>query len=151
MYSRILVPIDGSETSAQGLREATKLAKALGSSIRLIHIIDSMSMLSATTGVADYASIAESLRQAAELMLAETADQVKKEGVENVLTTLVEAGSMATGECVVQKAQEHNAELIVCGTHGRRGLERLLIGSDAEYIVRHANVPVLLIRVHAQN
>jgi nucleotide-binding universal stress UspA family protein len=50
------------------------------------------------------------------------------------------------GELVIIAAKEWSADLIVCGTHGRRGLRRIVMGSDAEYIVRHAPVPILLIR-----
>ncbi|MGA7537737.1 MAG: universal stress protein [Steroidobacteraceae bacterium] len=50
------------------------------------------------------------------------------------------------GACIVQRAREWPADLIVCGTHGRRGVRRLLLGSDAEYILRHTPVPILLVR-----
>ncbi len=50
------------------------------------------------------------------------------------------------GECILRAAREYHADLIICGTHGRRGIRRLLVGSDAEYVVRHAPVPVLLVR-----
>ena len=147
MYSRILVPVDGSEASTLGLQEAVRLAKALHACIRVVHVIDSVSLLSVTTGVAGYSLVMESLRKAGGLLLAEAQALVAKEGIE-VDTALVEAATVATGECVVRKAREYHADLIVCGTHGRRGLERVLMGSDAEYIVRHAPVPVLLVRTH---
>ena len=63
--------------------------------------------------------------------------------VDSVL--LEEMGSQA-GACIVEQAQKWPADLIVCGTHGRRGVRRLLLGSDAEYVVRHTRLPVLLLR-----
>jgi len=63
--------------------------------------------------------------------------------VDSVL--LEEMGSQA-GACIVEQAQKWPADLIVCGTHGPRGVRRLLLGSDAEYVVRHTRLPVLLLR-----
>ena len=59
---------------------------------------------------------------------------------------LIETFGDSAGECIVEKAKEVDADLIVCGTHGRRGIRRMLMGSDAEYIVRRAPAPVLLVR-----
>jgi nucleotide-binding universal stress UspA family protein len=145
MYSRILVPVDGSEPSNLGLTEAIKLAKALKSQLRLLHIIDSVSMLSVTTGMSGYSVVMEQLRHAGQTLLTELETQVSREGV-NVHATLIESGTTATGECVVREAHDWQADLIICGTHGRSGLERLLMGSNAEYILRHTTVPVLLVR-----
>jgi len=59
----------------------------------------------------------------------------------------MEAPDVPVGECIVRGARDYQADLIICGTHGRRGVRRLLIGSDAEYVVRHSPVPVLLVRM----
>ena len=72
-------------------------------------------------------------------------DRTRRSGVD-VDRELIETLGGSAGECIVTKATEHNADLIVCGTHGRRGVRRLLMGSDAEFIVRRAPVPVLLVR-----
>jgi len=61
-------------------------------------------------------------------------------------TEMIEAFGSAAGEHIVKAATEWKADLIVCGTHGRRGLRRIVLGSDAEYLVRHAPVPILLVR-----
>ncbi len=145
MYSRILVPIDGSESSKRGLEEAIKLAHALNGSIRLIHVVDIWSLLSSEATAASYDNLFEMLRLEGEQLLREGSAAVERRGVE-VDTVLLEAPDVQIGECIVRKAREYQADLIVCGTHGRRGVRRLLMGSDAEYIVRHSTVPVLLIR-----
>lgn len=59
---------------------------------------------------------------------------------------LVDAIGSQSGAAIVEQAEKWPADLIVCGTHGRRGIRRLVMGSDAEYVVRHTPVPVLLIR-----
>jgi hypothetical protein len=64
-------------------------------------------------------------------------------------TQLIDAMGTPVGELIIKVAKEWPADLIVCGTHGRRGVRRIVMGSDAEYIVRHTPVPVLLIRQDA--
>lgn len=145
MYSRILVPVDGSGPSKQALAEAIKLARSLNASIRLLHVVDVWSLLASEATAASYGALFEMLRDEGAQLLNQSADGVRVAGVA-VESTLVENPDVQVGECIVRKASEYHAELIVCGTHGRRGLRRLLMGSDAEYIVRHSPVPVLLVR-----
>jgi nucleotide-binding universal stress UspA family protein len=146
MYSRILVPIDGSEPSKLALDEALELACLLHAAIRLLHVVDVGSLLASEATAASYDSLLDLMRREGEQLLLNAAAPIRRAGIV-VDTALVEAPEVQVGECVVRKAHEYQAELIVCGTHGRRGLRRLLMGSDAEYIVRHSPVPVLLVRI----
>jgi nucleotide-binding universal stress UspA family protein len=145
MYARILVPVDGSAASAQGLDEAIELAGHLKARMQLFHVVEPWVM--ATTGMmaVNMHEIAESIRSAGAELLKGCEEKVTHAGIE-VDAELIETAGRSAGECIVQKAQEVAADLIVCGTHGRRGIRRLLMGSDAEYIVRRAPVPVLLVR-----
>ncbi len=145
MYSRILVPIDGGVPSSLGLLEAIKLSKALNASITLLHVVDFWSLLPSEATAASYDGLFESLRRTGAQVLKEAALTVSRAGIA-VDATLVEASDAQVGDCILRKAQELHAELIVCGTHGRRGIRRLLMGSDAEHIVRNSKVPVLLVR-----
>ena len=145
MYSRILVPIDGSNPSVLALTEAIKLAKALHACIRLMHVIDSSPSSAVALEGWDFPAALESARTAGQQLLTEAQARVSREGIE-VDTALIEAVAETAGACIIGKAREWHADLIICGTHGRRGLERLLMGSDSEYVLRHAPVPVLLIR-----
>ena len=146
MYQRILVPIDGSTTSSKGLDEAIQLAKLTGGSLRLIHAVD---ILSFATGFEPYSVYAGDLvprmREVGEQILAEAKVRVAASGVK-VETLLFENLSMRVSELVIEQAKTWGADLIVIGTHGRRGMGRFLLGSDAEQIVRMAPVPVLLVR-----
>lgn len=145
MYTRILVPTDGSATANLGLKEAIAFAKCLGSRIRLIHVVDN-SVLNTTypSGAALDRMLGE-LRALGTDLLRTAEEAVRAAGVE-VDTKLVEGNQGATGEPIVQEAAAWSASLIVCGTHGRRGLRRIVMGSDAEYILRSSPVPVLLVR-----
>jgi len=150
MYKQILVPTDGSETSNAGLREACKLAKELGSHLRFIHVVDALLGISPQVFGAPYEDITEGLRKAGGRILADAESLARKEGL-TAETRLVEAVGRPAGELIIHAAEEWPADLIMCGTHGRRGLRRIVMGSDAEYIVRHAPVPILLIHHDAGN
>jgi len=145
MYTNILVPIDGSDTASRGLEEAIPLAKALGSRIRLVHVVNERTGVPADLVGIDLRSVVEDQRHRGEELLAAARDRVRKEPIE-VDTLLIEAWSGGAGVLIAQHAKDWPAELIVCGTHGRRGIARLLMGSDAEEIVRQSPVPVLLVR-----
>lgn len=150
MYKRILVSIDGSATSGLGLDEAAKLAAVCQSSLRLMHIVDPIPF---TTGYEDFSKntgkeFAE-IENAAQDMLNKGMARARELGASNVDTVLVERTSARISERIVEQANAWGAELIVIGTHGRRGVGRMLLGSDAEQTVRISTVPVLLVRAPA--
>jgi len=147
MYAKILVPIDGSETSTLGLNEAIRLAKNQGGRIRLINIVNELIVVLPEAYV-NIERVIDELRARGKAILDSSEATVRSGGVE-VDTTLVEAMGNQAGDKIIQQAKEWGADLIVCGTHGRRGIRRLVMGSDAEYIVRHTPVPILLVRSHA--
>jgi len=145
MYKRILVPVDGSDTARRGLNEAIALARNLGASIRLIHVVNRLPPVSpALTGPA-VQELIDQLRSTGESILHDSLTAVRAAGVA-VDSRLIEALGAEAGECIIAEAVSWPAQLIVCGTHGRRGLRRMLMGSDAEYVLRHSTVPVLLVR-----
>ncbi len=145
MYSKILVPIDGSEPSKLALDEAIKLAHVLHASIRLLHVVDVWSLLTCEATAASYDTLIDVMHRDGARLLQDAAATISPMVIK-VDTNLVEAPDAQIGECIIRKARECGADLIICGTHGRRGVRRLLMGSDAEYIVRHSPVPVLLVR-----
>jgi nucleotide-binding universal stress UspA family protein len=145
MYKRILVPTDGSDTAEAGLREACKLAQELeGVQLRVIHVVDALLTIAPELGIA-YDAIADSLRQGGAAILTRAESVAREQGL-SIETELLESTGTPAGELVLKAAKAWPADVIVCGTHGRRGLRRIVMGSDAEYIVRHTPVPVLLIR-----
>lgn len=145
MYHNILVPVDGSATAALGLSEAIELARALHGRIRLLHVVNEMPWIGGAAALPAVDELVNQMRSSGECILHDAQTDVRAEGIE-VDTRIIEALGKHAGEAVVAEAASWPAHLIVCGTHGRRGLKRLLLGSDAEYVVRHTPVPVLLIR-----
>jgi nucleotide-binding universal stress UspA family protein len=149
MYGKILVPVDGSETSTRGLNEAIKIAKAQGSQLRLVHIVNEF-ILDYTYSPGLYAAnLIESLVKAGRALLDSAETAAKREGVKAESVMLESIGG-AAGDLILAQAKTWHPDLIVMGTHGRRGLARLALGSDAEHVVRAATVPVLLVRGSSQ-
>ena len=146
MYQKILVPVDGSPTSSRGLQEAIKLAKLTGARLRLMHVVDQISFavgMEAATMVTS--EMMQMVRESGEAVLKKARARVEKAGL-RVDTVLCDGIAGRVCDHVVEQAEAWHADLIVLGTHGRRGFGRLLMGSDAEMIVRMATVPVLLVR-----
>jgi nucleotide-binding universal stress UspA family protein len=144
MYGKILVPVDGSQPSAAGLREAIKIAKDQGSEIRLVHIVNDLILDGGyCTGV--YAADAlQVLRQCGRGVLDAAEAETRLEGVK-ATATLLESVAGPAAELILAEAKACSADLIVMGTHGRRGIARIVMGSDAEGVVRASRVPVLLV------
>lgn len=146
MYTKILVPVDGSPTSNRGVDEAIKLARLTGAKLKLLHVIDLLTIaMTPEAGAALTAQMAELLTEGGKTILADAKARVQAAGLD-VDTELIDSLAGRVCDQVVDVAQAWGADLIVIGTHGRRGVGRLMIGSDAEQIVRHAPVPVLLVR-----
>lgn len=146
MYTKILVPLDGSPTSTLGLAEAIKLAKLTGAQLKLMHAVDMLSVsLTPEVSMAATPTVFELLRQGGQAILMRAKADVDKSGVP-VDTVLVDTLGGRVCDLVVDEAKRWGAELIVIGTHGRRGVGRMLMGSDAEQILRLSPVPVLLVR-----
>lgn len=145
MYGKILVPIDGSETSMRGLEEAIKVAKALGAKIRVLHVVNEL-ILDGGYSPGTYANdLFRSLREVGSGLLMQAEKLVRQHGVD-VETEMLESIGAPAADFIVAQSRQWPADLIVMGTHGRRGLARFAMGSDAEFVVRAAAVPVLLVR-----
>jgi nucleotide-binding universal stress UspA family protein len=146
MYARILVPVDGSDTSRLGLTEAIQLAKSLNARIRVVHIVNKLPSITAVELAADMVqALIDQLRSQGECILHDSVLAARAAGVD-VDSRLIEALGTEAGEGIVEEATSWPADLIVCGTHGRRGFRRVLMGSDAEYVLRRSPVPVLMVR-----
>lgn len=147
MYPKILVPVDGSQASTAGFAEAIKIAKSQGSEIRLVHVVNDL-ILDCSYGSGVYASDAlEVLRKSGRDILHAAEMTSRREGIKTNSVLLDSVGGPAS-DLILSEAKTWSADLVVMGTHGRRGLARLVMGSDAEAVVRACTVPVLL--VHGQ-
>ncbi len=142
MYGKILVPVDGSETSRRGLWEAIRLAQDQRADLRCIHVIDEHILFEAPFA---YPVLIEKMRETGGTILGEASDQARNAGIA-VESVLRESGGRRVSKAILEEAASWPADLIVMGTHGRRGLSHLTLGSDAERVVRESPVPVLLVR-----
>jgi nucleotide-binding universal stress UspA family protein len=149
MYKKILVPVDGSAASNRGLAEALKLAKSLGASVKVVHAVNEFIMDSAYAPIADYGQLLETLREVGRRVLKDAATTARAGGVE-AQSSLVESIGGRAADLILAQAQEWSADLIVMGTHGRRGIRRLVLGSDAEQVLRSSPVPVLMVRAQPE-
>lgn len=148
-YKRILVPVDGSRASSRGLREAIRLAKGQRASLQLVHVVDEHTVLVSGAEVGPYmTNLMLELRKLGRKVLRIAEAQVRRNGL-TCTGVLLEAQAGPAADLIVRQARKSRADLIVIGTHGRRGLRRLIMGSDAEQIVRTSPVPVMLVRAPA--
>lgn len=145
-FSRILVPVDSSPASAKALDEAVRLAQTSGGRLRLVHVMDELRWVNGfESAQACIDEVLPRMRQAGEKLLADGLGKAIAAQVEAESELIIQSAGRIC-DLVVDEAQRWKADLIVAGTRGRRGVDRLLIGSDAEQIVRHASMPVLLVR-----
>lgn len=144
MYKEILVPVDGSAASTRGLEEAIEIAKGTGATLHLAHVVDEF-VIAAAKAPAAWRELSEAIRASGEKVLAEAVALAEKSGV-SVTSELLKATDGGAAGAIVQQAKKLGADLIVMGTHGRRGLRRLTLGSDAELVLRTSPVPVLMVR-----
>ena len=128
MYKRLLVPIDGSVTAERGFTEAIHLATAHDAQIRLLHVMPT----------------APAEREASEATLADFRRRAIAAGVAADVRSL-DGFDGPLDDLIVTESEAWRADLIVMGTHGRTGLPRLLVGSEADRVVRLSRIPVLLV------
>jgi len=145
MYKHILVAVDGSDTATLALREAIKLAKGQRAELRLIHVVNATLLgWDESTAMEAAAMLLETLKKEGRTIADRAISQVRKAGLE-AQVVLPETFGERVASVIVEEARRWPADLIVLGTHGRRGVDRLLLGSVAEGVVRLSAKPVLLV------
>lgn len=145
MFKRILVPVDGSETARKASEQACALAKEQHAMLRFVHVVDESPIGNFQGLEQDFAAFLDALRESGRDILMQAKDEAAKAGVD-AETKLLEVIWGRPAVLIVNEAKAWPADLIIMGTHGRSGFDRLLMGSVAEGVVRTATVPVLLIR-----
>jgi nucleotide-binding universal stress UspA family protein len=145
MYQRILAPVDGSDTSARGLHEAIRLARGNRSTLRFIYVVTGRIYDHAYDSEQYPSNYINALRSDGMEILSRANRLSAEQGVASEDVMVDAIGEPAAGWIVTQ-SKEWEADLIVMGTHGRRGFRRTELGADAEEVLRAAAVPVLLIR-----
>jgi nucleotide-binding universal stress UspA family protein len=149
MFKNILVPVDGSPSAALGLKQAIRLAKGQRATLTVLHVVDENPMIQ--TGAMDGSGyyiedLRKDLLASGKNIVARALAAARKQGVPT-RSILVESIGQPVATAIVKQANKARSDLIVIGTHGRRGIARLVMGSDAEGVVRQAKVPVVLVRL----
>jgi nucleotide-binding universal stress UspA family protein len=149
MYSHILIAIDGSELAARGLEQGIALAKALGSQVTVLTASEpwtAMGVDAAGLVVTEYSLLDEYEKDAAkasEVLLKSAAQAAGNAGVK---ATTVYSALTHPADAIIDAAEKTGADLIVMASHGRRGIQRVVLGSQTAEVVTRSTVPVLVVR-----
>lgn len=146
MYKRILVAVDESETSDLALREAISLAKDQKAALRLIHVVDVSPAYMTVETPYPFVEYQKALQEAGDKVLTSCVTKARGAGadVDSKLISIEMYGERIC-DIIEEQSKQWSADLIVIGTHGRRGVRHLMLGSVAEGLIRVATRPVLLI------
>jgi nucleotide-binding universal stress UspA family protein len=148
LYKHILIPTDGSECAAKGVDHGLSLAKALGAQVTIVTVTEPMPVAVGAPGMgfdpglvlADYDKHAENVARS----VLEGARKAAEE--KGVAVETFHAPRSHPAEAIVEAAKARGCDLIVMASHGRRGVRRLLLGSQTAEVVGHSEMPVLVVR-----
>ncbi len=144
MFKHILLPVDGSSTSLMAVEKAKGLAQAFGSAVTLIYVIDPYAFSGVGTdfayGQAQYLDAASAEAKSA----LDDATRALEAARITVTSSIVENHAVYRG--ILETAASVGADLVVMGSHGRRGLDKLILGSVAAQVLAHAHLPILIVR-----
>lgn len=141
-FRRILIALDDSAIAAHAVEVGIQLASALKAQVALVHVVDPAPAIQPDSGI-PAAEWAATLKREGQAFLAATAQRTDQPPAWQFLREGKPADQILAAAC------EWEADVIVIGTHGRSGVSRLVLGSTAESVVRHASCPVLVIKPHA--
>jgi len=147
MYKRILIATDGSKLSDKAVQSGLDLAELTGATVVALKVVPRYPRSYFEGGMpvdtSDVRRIEKQWGEAAQAMV----DAVKKTGESRGLTVkAVIAKSDLVAEAVIAAAKKHKCDLIVMASHGRKGIKRLLLGSETQHVLTHSHIPVLVLR-----
>ena len=147
MYKRILIATDGSQLSDMAVESGLSLAGLTGASVIALKVVPRYPRSyfdgSLPVEAADIKRIEKQWSEAAQVLV----NKVKARGSdEGVSVKAVVAKSDLVAEAVIAAAKKHNCDLIVMASHGRKGIKRLLLGSETQHVLTHSHIPVLVLR-----
>ncbi|UYQ73502.1 universal stress protein [Pelagibacterium flavum] len=144
MYKHILIATDGSEMATHGLNHGLKLAASVGAQVTIVSVTDIWaSGALAEAGASTIASYEEAMHQSIKDILSEAAGRAEVEGVQH---ETVHIPNRYAADAIVETAQKMGADLIVMASHGRRGLRKMLLGSQTNEVLTTSTIPVLVVR-----
>lgn len=144
MFKHIIVPVDGSSTSVKAIENAAAIAQAFKSSVTVVCVIDSYAFTGIGTDMAygqnEYMAAATA---EANLSIKSASEVFAASGI-SAQTSVMEG--QAVYKSILEAAASCDADLIVMGSHGRKGLEKLVLGSVAAQVLSHTHLPVMIVR-----
>lgn len=144
LMKRIVVPLDGSDSSFSAAKYAIKLAKMANAEVLFMHAVVNPPYIEYRAAGQMITTYIDEAKRQAEMWYMKVGDLASKNGVKFSAETILDVVSAA--DSIVNYAENSEADLIVIGTKGRTGIKRILLGSVANGIVMHANCPVLVTR-----
>jgi nucleotide-binding universal stress UspA family protein len=148
MYKSILVPTDGSKLSAKAVKQAIKFAKSINARVTALHVMPEFRMIT-DDGYALPSMVSlmkrfdEETAARAKAILDEVRAEAATGGVE---CQCVSAAGAAPWEAIIKQASKQKCDLIMMASHGRKGLQSLLLGSETAKVLVHSKIPVLVVR-----
>jgi nucleotide-binding universal stress UspA family protein len=147
MYQRILVPTDGSPLSKKAVKSAIELAAALGAEVVALNVVPryptSYFEGALTISVTEVARVEKQWAEQGQALADAVGSLATKAGVRAKAVTV---RSDLVAEAILAAAKKHKCDLVVMASHGRRGIKRLLLGSETQHVLTHGNIPVLVLR-----
>ena len=147
MYKRILVPTDGTPLSKKAVKSAVELAGSLGAELVAVNVVPRYPMSyfegGVTVSVQEVGRIEKQWTEQGQALADAVGKAAEAAGVKAKAVTV---RSDLVAEAILKAAQKHKCDLIVMASHGRKGLKRLLLGSETQHVLTHGTVPVLVLR-----
>ncbi|WP_435100090.1 universal stress protein [Halarchaeum sp. P4] len=145
MYDRILVPTDGSPESERAIEEAIGLAELNDATVVALYVIDTRDYRSLPE--AKWTALRSELEQEGKRAVETVAERAEEAGVS--AETIIEDGT--PHEVILERTRDGDCDAVVMATHGRSGIDRFLLGSVTERVVRQSSVPVLVVRAEEED
>jgi nucleotide-binding universal stress UspA family protein len=147
MYQKILIATDGSTLSKKAVTSGLELAALTGASVVALKVVPRYPVSYFEGGVAlslnNVASVEKQWAEAAMAIVNKVKEAAEAEGIKAKAVT---TSSDFTAEAIINAAKKYKCDLIVMASHGRRGMKRLLMGSETLHVLTHSQVPVLVLR-----
>ena len=142
MFNKILVATDGSQYSDKALEYAVNIAKVFGAKLYIIHVVEEDKVALASSAIPITTNIIDDLVRIGNEILSRAREYAKSRGID--AEVILARGNAA--DKILETADKINADLIIVGSRGLKGLARFLLGSVSERVVRHSNKPVLVVK-----
>lgn len=147
MYERILIPTDGSKLSDKAARTGIELAQLMGAQLVMLKVVPRYPVSYFEGGIGmDTSEVGRIEKEWASQAQAEVDALKQRAEAKGLKAKAVTVRSDLVAEAIIAAARKHKCDLIVMASHGRKGLKRLLLGSETTHVLTHSHTPVMVLR-----